>query len=162
MSEMKTSLQDLIGLFYRSANDKELPMPIRGFAAKLMILTRHIERVEKTNDMQIAELGAHLLSLANQAPPSGAPAANAAAPALPPKEGGDSNGESGNGEGNGEDGDEAFIAAALAEAEREVAAANAAPPPTTLPSVTPLRKPVAKKPAPALPPPGNTGSGDAS
>lgn len=72
--EIKTSLKKLIALFARSAGDDELPTASRSFAAKLTILTAHVQRLEAKIDAETAarlpmtqamkELDKHIADLA--------------------------------------------------------------------------------------------------
>jgi len=68
--EIKTSLKKLLRLFAQAVNDEALPEVERSLAAKNMVLTAHVQRVEaKTDahatrvDAQIAELAAHIAIL---------------------------------------------------------------------------------------------------
>jgi len=79
MPQIKTSLKDLFALFMRSAENPDLDMPVRQLAARMTVLTAHMQRIEakidaaigfskatdKKVDSGIAELVQHIL-LINQ------------------------------------------------------------------------------------------------
>jgi hypothetical protein len=100
--EIKTSLQQLIGLFARSSQLSKLE-PVRALAAKLTILTAHSQRIEAKIDAETAarqalatELDKHLADLASiieliqsSGQPSTAASAPASARPMESDEGGD-------------------------------------------------------------------------
>jgi len=140
--DIKISLKQLTTLFVRSAADEELPNPVRQFAARLTVLTAHVERVEakidakaKMLDGLVAEL-ANLVMAARQAT-AAAPSPNIAPPADDAPIAEDS--EEDNGQ---EDEGQAMADAVIRETEADMAAIADKAPPVEKPStsVTPLRK----------------------
>jgi hypothetical protein len=73
MATIKTSPKQLITYFAASANDEELPMPIRRFAAQCTILSAHIDRLyglrgvdvkaREALDANVAELANHVIAM---------------------------------------------------------------------------------------------------
>ena len=68
--EIKTSLKKLTALFAQAANDEALPIEMRSYAAKMIILSAHVQRIEAkidklagVTDAQVAELASHVAML---------------------------------------------------------------------------------------------------
>ena len=124
---LKTTLQELLQLFGRSAGNEKLDKNVRAFAAQLTILTAHTQRLEgliKQKDAEIAELATLIIALKNPTTEVTAPAPTNGAP-VPEQQGGEEQSE--------EDEAEAMAAKVQAETEAEARALAAQK------GVTPIR-----------------------